>query len=55
MSYQTIQSNIDASAIAAINATTEEERILHTGDVLYWKMKKDEYVSTHTLEEAING
>lgn len=51
MNYETIQDNIDASTLAAIFAKTEEERRLHTDDVLYWENKKEEYMNTH----GVNG
>ena len=55
MNYEMIQDNIDASSLAAINAKTEEERRLHAGDVLYWKNKKVEYMSTHNVKgELLN-
>lgn len=55
MNYETIQDNIDASTLAAIYATTEEERRLHVGDVLYWKNKKEEYMNTHNVKgELLN-
>lgn len=55
MTYEMIQNNIDTSTLAAIYATTEEERRLHTGDVLYWKDKKEEYMNTHNVKgELLN-
>lgn len=55
MNYEMIQDNIDASTLAAIYAKTEEERRLHTGDVLYWKDKKEEYMNTHNVKgELLN-
>ena len=55
MTYEMIQNNIDTSTLAAIYATTEEERRLHTGDVLYWKNKKEEYMNTHNVKgELLN-
>ena len=56
MNYEMIQDNIDASALAAIYAKTEEERRLHAGDVLYWKNKKAEYIYTHNVKgELLNA
>lgn len=49
--YEMIIRNIDAATIAAIKATTEEERELYSGDVRWWENKKEEYESTHTIGE----
>lgn len=55
MNYVMIQDNIDASTLAAIYATTEEERRLHADEVLYWKNKKEEYMNTHNVKgELLN-
>ena len=50
--YEMIIRNINAATVAAINATTEEEYELYSGDVYWWENKKKEYESTHTLEDV---
>lgn len=49
--YEMIIRNIEAATVAAINATTEEEWELYSGDVRWWENKKEEYESTHTIGE----
>ena len=53
--YKTIQKIIDDFTTAAINADTEEMRMLLTGDVRYWEGKKAEYMESHTIGEESNG